>query len=145
MGKREGWEEPQMHLSSGPSLLPGTPILHRVCKQKPTERSRLGKGTLQALAFNSTSQGAPGHSGRLQCRKERGSLPALSDPATSWRETEFLSPPNSSERLAREPSGMRVCKAVIASIPVVPAASFIWSKTGSESHLLPFFPPTSGV
>lgn len=67
------------------------PNLHRVCKQKPTERSRPEKGTLQALAFNSTSQGAPGHSGRLQCGKER---PARSDPATGWREEEvFLSPP----------------------------------------------------
>lgn len=37
-------------------------------------------------------------------------MPELSDPATSWREAEFLPHPNSSGRLVPEPSGMSVCR-----------------------------------
>lgn len=118
------------------------PILHRVCKQKPIEGSRPRERHSTALVFTAPAS-EPRHSGRLQCRKERGSLPALSDSAASWREAEFLPHPNSSGRLVPEPSGMSVSRhksqSQLFQLHLLPELQ-AWSKTGSESHLLPFFP-----
>lgn len=68
-------------------------------------------------------------------------MPALSDPATSWREAEFLPHPNSSGRLVPEPSGVSVCRPIsqLFQLHLLPELQG-WSKTGSESHLLPFSP-----
>lgn len=145
MGEDKDWGTLMLQ-SSGPSLLPCMPIPHGVCKQKPPERSRPGERHSTSSSLQQHCQGAPGHSGRLQCRKERGSVPAQSDPATlaGGRQKHSYPHPNSSGRLAQEPSRRSVCKAIIANSPAVPAASSTWSKTGSESHLR-FFPPTSGV
>lgn len=125
-----------MLLSPGPSLLPCSPILHRAVKETILKRAGIGEGTLQSpRAFR------PGL--LRQCRREGGSSPPLSDPATSWKEAEVSpSPPHSTRRLVQASAGMGVPKVTIASGPAIPALSLTWSfKAGARLALSPIFFP----